>query len=53
MVAMSAVLGARSITAQDAATPETGGMTEPQAHPAHIHLGTCDTLGESSSRSTT
>ena len=46
MVAMSAVLGARSITAQDAATPETGGMTEPQAHPGHIHLGTCDTLGE-------
>ena len=46
MVAMSAVLGTRSITAQDAASPVTGGMTEPQAHPAHIHLGTCDTLGE-------
>lgn len=46
MVVMSVVVGARTITAQDAATPETGGMTEPMAHPAHIHVGTCDTLGE-------
>jgi len=44
MVAMSVVLGARSITAQDA-TPAAGDTAE-MAHPGHIHLGTCDTLGE-------
>ena len=45
MVAMSAVLGARSITAQDTASPEAS-PSAMAPHPAHIHLGTCDTLGE-------
>jgi len=46
LAVMSVVVGARSITAQDAATPELGGTVPAAAHPAHIHLGTCDSLGE-------
>jgi len=45
MVAMSAVLGARTLTAQDAASPEAS-PSAMAPHPGHIHLGTCDTLGE-------
>ena len=45
MIALIAGIIAASITvsAQDAATPE--GET-PSSHPAHIHSGTCDELGD-------
>lgn len=36
-----------SASAEDSATPAmTGHATGSTAHPAHIHAGTCDTLGE-------
>ncbi|MCC6790120.1 MAG: hypothetical protein IT336_00460 [Thermomicrobiales bacterium] len=42
MVVAGLTLGGRSIVAQDMASPPAGG----EAHPAHIHLGTCAELGE-------
>jgi hypothetical protein len=45
LVAMVGVLG--SASAQDSATPAMDGHTMGStAHPAHIHTGTCDTLGD-------
>jgi len=36
-----------SVSAQDSATPSmTGHTMENTAHPAHIHAGTCDALGD-------
>jgi hypothetical protein len=42
MVAAGFTLGGRSTVAQDMAASPTAGE---EAHPAHIHLGTCDQLG--------
>jgi hypothetical protein len=45
LVAMAGVLG--SATAQDSATPTMDGhAVGSTVHPAHIHAGTCDTLGD-------
>lgn len=41
LVAMAGALG--STSAQDSATPA---MSTNPAHPAHIHMGTCDALGD-------
>lgn len=43
MLAAGLTLSGRSIVAQDMAASPTVGE---EAHPAHIHLGTCDELGE-------
>jgi hypothetical protein len=42
MLTVGFAFGGRSILAQEVASPAAG----EHAHPAHIHLGTCDTLGE-------
>jgi hypothetical protein len=44
MVVATLTLGTRSISAQEA-TPPTAADTAAEAHPAHIHSGTCDDLG--------
>lgn len=47
VLAVSLMAAGSRVLAQDA-TPEenTGGMTGDTPRPAHIHAGTCDTLGE-------
>lgn len=42
---MSVMLGIQTIAAQGAATP-TDDDTLAQSHPAHIHSGTCENLGD-------
>jgi len=48
MMVAALTMGLRSSSAQDASASPTmmSGMDEAAAHPAHIHAGTCATLGE-------
>lgn len=45
LTAAGLMVGMAGAIAQDA-TPSAGNMAAGRAHPAHIHSGTCDTLGD-------
>lgn len=46
MLVATLAAGARLVTAQEATPDAVEGTQEILSHPAHIHTGTCDTLGD-------